>query len=74
MRCKVRIISVKYMEAGFELKAAPVQDKSIPENEDFFSMTPSGEISLFITNPKLKGVYSPGEFYYLDISPVPVSV
>lgn len=40
-----------------------------PENEEFFNMTPSGQISLGILNPYAFDQFEPGKDYYVDFSP-----
>ena len=38
------------------------------DNAEWSKWTPSGELSMTITNPACAGAFEPGKSYYLDIS------
>jgi hypothetical protein len=74
MRAKVKVSSVQAFEGREEVTAAPVcGDKPFGpsgESEDntFARFTPSGSISLTITNPDLLGKIKPGMKFYVDFT------
>jgi hypothetical protein len=39
-----------------------------PENEEWSKWTPSGQLSMNITNPALLDAFQPGKDYFIDIS------
>jgi hypothetical protein len=41
------------------------------ENKSFSKWTPSGDLSLTVTNPDVIGKFVIGELYRIDISPAP---
>jgi len=43
-------------------------DSSIPENERFLKMTPTGKLEVTIDNPVALDEIRPGSSYYLDLS------
>lgn len=47
---------------------APVYDQAIPEDQRYARYTPAGELKLTVTNPAVS--FTPGQSYYLDITPV----
>lgn len=74
MRAKFYITQIEKPSESFEkLHFYPVTDKPYGpdgENEDntFARWTPSGELTLGITNPALIGTFKEGEKYYLDFT------
>lgn len=59
---------------GEEIAMVPVTEKPFDgdgnsEDNSFARWTPSGGLSLAITNPSLFGVFSHGQKYYLDFTP-----
>jgi len=48
-------------------------DESIPEDQRFQKATPSASAKFVIDNPAALEQFVPGDYYYLDFSPVPKS-
>ena len=46
-------------------------DDENAEDNQFSSMTPSGDLKITVSNPALLDFFKPGVEYYLDISPCP---
>jgi hypothetical protein len=74
MRAKVTVQSVKKTQYGEELHMTPVASKSFGpngESEDntYARYTPSGDITLTVTNPDLAGKFTPGQALYVDFTP-----
>ena len=73
-RCKFRVTKV-VREANQD---HVFMDTQYSEHEDedtkFAEATPSGCLNVLLTNPKLISQFSPGQVYYLDLTPVPVGV
>ena len=82
MRAKMKVSAVNRTEYGEELKMTPVcksgsyGEDGLDEDNTFAKFTPSGEMTLLITNPALFGQFNPGDRYYLDFTKVesPVTV
>ena len=77
MRAKFRIASVLRGEGSNEtLKMHPVSKSGayptdgVDEDNTFARWSPSGELTLQITNPDLIGKFNPGEKFYVDFTPV----
>ncbi len=74
MRAKMKVLEVKKTEHGETLKMAPVcKDGGYPadgtdEDNSFAKWSPSGELTLHVTNPDLFGQLNPGEKYYVDFT------
>lgn len=75
MRAKLQVQSVESFGGSETVKMAPVCG-SAPfgkdgESEDntFARYTPSGSLSLSITNPALLGQFKPGQKFYADFTP-----
>lgn len=45
---------------------AAVYDEKTPENQRFATATPSGSLTIAVTNPAVR--FEPGKFYYLDFT------
>jgi hypothetical protein len=76
MRAKVEVQSVEQVHGQLErLSMRPVTGSASfgpsGESEDntYARYTPSGSISLDITNPDLHGKFSQGQKFYVDFSP-----
>jgi len=41
-----------------------------PENKEFWKYTPSGWITITISNPRAFSIFHPGKSYYVDFSEV----
>lgn len=50
------------------VRLVPVQHKGSAENKTFWEATPSGELTMTITNPEAALQFVPGKVYYLDFS------
>ena len=75
MRAKFTINKIVKTAHSETLEMTPVTPGSFGpsgESEDntFARWTPSGNLSLTITNPDLIGTFSPGDTYYLDFTKV----
>lgn len=68
MRAKFQVTSITHMENGAELKLLPVTHGS-PENEEFFKWTPGGEIKLGLLRAEQVEGISPGQQFYVDLTP-----
>lgn len=73
MRAKFNLQSIKKYEGGERLNFSAVCPNKFGENgenedNDFARWTPSGELSMTVTNPDLLGVFNEGEKYYLDFT------
>ena len=49
-----------------------VSNTEVPQAERFHEATPSGSLELIVTNKELVDTYGAGEFFYMDLSPIPV--
>ncbi|HEX4149576.1 MAG TPA: hypothetical protein VHY20_11340, partial [Pirellulales bacterium] len=49
----------------------PQYDSSIPEDQRFYSTTPSGKFEILVNNPAVQSAWKLGSSYYLDASEVP---
>lgn len=67
MRAKFQCDSVTTTTWSEEAKLSAVYTGNKEDNE-FAEATPSGQISITITNPAAKGFLSPGKKYYLDFT------
>ena len=74
MRAKMRLSTITKHETCEVLKFNAVGPKgSYPadgsdEDNTYAKFSPSGELSLTVTNPALLGKFSVGETYYLDFT------
>jgi hypothetical protein len=70
-RCKFRVNSVtrrgnsQYAYEDVEFDAV---HGGTAENESFAAASPSGKLTISVTNPSIVGQFNPGEEYYLDIT------
>lgn len=73
-RCKFNVQSVKKYSGNFEeVELSAVYDNSPgnqEENQSFSAATPSGKLTITVSNPKVVGTFVPGKNYYLDLIPV----
>ena len=70
MRAKFFVDSVTHYGQGRSVKMRAVHDGS-PENNQFASATPSGNLDMSITAPAAMDFLKPGKQYYLDFSEAP---
>lgn len=73
MRAKFQVQSVEQFETSERIKMIAVAAKNYPvdglhEDNTFAKFSPSGEFSIYVTNPALRGALKPGEKYYLDFT------
>jgi len=74
MRAKMRVDSVHVFETVQTLKMFPVSKSGaypadgIDEDNTFAKWSPSGELTLSITNPELHGKFKPGQKFYVDFT------
>lgn len=75
MRAKMRVTSVLKMEGGNEKVAMTCVAKSTSypadgtdEDNSFAKWSPSGDLSITISNPDLHGKLVPGQKFYLDFT------
>ena len=74
MRAKFQVTGVtKSGDTMVELKMMAVTDKDFnPDGEsddnDFARWTPSGEVTMVITNPNLLNTFKAGQKFYLDFT------
>ena len=82
MRAKFKCESITLFEASStpneeyinsQVKLRAVHANGSEENDNFNKWTPSGSLELSITNPAAKDFFVPGKFYYLDLTPVPIT-
>ncbi|HEV8448561.1 MAG TPA: hypothetical protein VGQ44_17145 [Gemmatimonadaceae bacterium] len=78
MRAKMSVREVtKPYEGAEQLHMAPVVSGETfgpngeSENNSYSRWTPSGSLSLVITNPNLHGKFTVGDEYYVDFTPAP---
>jgi hypothetical protein len=50
------------------VRLVPVQHKGSEENKTFWDATPSGELTMVITNPNAAMQFVEGKVYYLDFT------
>lgn len=71
IRAKFRVHSVVPLEGtdpGQTVRLHPVYSGS-EENKSFSKWTPTGEVSMTITNPAALGFFEAGKEFYLDFTP-----
>lgn len=76
MRAKMKVVKVTLGENVDVIEMLCVAARSYPqdglhEDNTFAKFSPSGEFKIHVTNPNLLGKHRPGEFYYVDFTPVP---
>ncbi|MES2705129.1 MAG: hypothetical protein V4726_00870 [Verrucomicrobiota bacterium] len=67
MRAKFKIDSITRTEYGDTLKMSPVSNGQ-KEDNTYSKFTPSGSLTMEITNPELIGTFTPGETYHMDFT------
>lgn len=77
MRAKMRIADVIKHESGDEtlVMTAVAKNEAYPEdgsdeNNTYAKYTPSADLSMYIANPALHGMFNIGDEYYLDFTKV----
>jgi hypothetical protein len=75
VRAKFVVSSItKTAYPGTTIKLTPQYEASIPEDVRFSKATPSGELTMFIDNPRAEEFFVMGQAYYLDITAVDLSL
>ena len=69
IKAKFRVNFVQTGQGAETIFAHPVYGGS-DENKSFSLATPSGTLSLTITNPAAMGVLKNGQEFYLDFTPI----
>jgi len=67
MRAKMKVNSVKLIDNGEILEMQPVTNGTVEDNT-YSKYTPSGNLTLTISNPDLYGKFKPGHKYYVDFT------
>lgn len=57
--------------AGKTVKLQPRYSKQIPEDKAFASATPTGDMSMYVSNPAALEHLKAGAVFYLDFVPAP---
>jgi hypothetical protein len=74
MRAKMQIHSVTQFQGTEQIKLsavcgkAPFGNEGESEDNTYARWTPSGELSLTISNPNLIGKFKPGQKFYIDFT------
>lgn len=72
MRAKMYVTSVTPTDYSDIVEFMGVYGGSTnAEDNSFASSTPGANAKLHIDNPALRGVYQPGDTFYVDFTPVP---
>jgi hypothetical protein len=76
MRAKMQVSSVESFQGGAEkvnyscvTGTAPFGPNGESEDNTFARYSPSGTLTITITNPDLKGTIQPGQKFYVDFTP-----
>lgn len=68
--CKFRCASVTHFQhPSQEVHLRAEYDETLDEDRRFAKASPSGEMKIFISNPAIEGFFTPGQAYYLTITP-----
>lgn len=68
-----RIVKTAAQPEAAEITLSPQYDKSIPEDQNFSKATPSGTMTLYVTNLPAIEALGLGKFFYVDFNEVPAS-
>lgn len=69
VRAKMKCCSVELFEGARTVKLTAVANNS-PENATWSKYTPSGAVTLSITNPEAFEQFEVGKEYFVDFAPV----
>lgn len=74
MRAKMTVEKVTRCRGFTEILTmrAEYDGANSPEDNTFAAATPNASIEMTITSQALIGVYSPGQKFYVDFTPIPV--
>lgn len=68
-RCKLRLTHAEDIAGGKKLTFHTQYDPSIPEDVSFSKASPSGQLSIDVTNPRALEMFEVGNDYYFDAVP-----
>lgn len=68
-----RLVHTASYPGSVEITLSPQYDQSIPEDQNFSKATPSGTMTLVVTNPAASDQLELGKFFYVDFNEVPAS-
>lgn len=69
-RAKFSVYSKKEVVGAVEVEMTPVYSSNPDdENRRFWNATPSGKITMYITNPDAVVHFEVGKVYYVDFTP-----
>lgn len=76
MRAKFQISSIEVFNGSEQVKFHAVAAKTYPadgsdEDNTFAKWSPSAECKIHITNPALRGMFKPGQKFYVDFTEAP---
>lgn len=72
VRAKFVVTQVTRYEGGYaQIELEPRYSKTIPEDQRFAEATPSGKLSMMVTNRAVIDVLQPGKVFYIDITEAP---
>jgi len=69
-RCKFKVDHIKRYSKTYEEIGFSAVHGGTKENESFASATPSGTLTIHVTNPSVIGKFEPGQEVYLDITAI----
>ena len=70
-RGKFKVKIVEHHHAGYEkITLKPEYNPNDDKDRLFHDATPTAELTMHITNAHLVGTFKPGEFYYVDLTPI----
>ena len=75
MRAKMKLTEVTQSEHSETLTFSAVCKKTaygsdgLDEDNTFATFTPSASVMMRVSNPALRGKFTPGEVYYVDFTP-----
>lgn len=73
VRAKFRLSEVHHYAYGHKKYIfRPEYDTTIPEDQRFAKASPSGEFTITVDNPAVDEQFIVGNYYYFDVTPVPV--
>lgn len=73
LRCKFACIGIEDIPGSTakQVKLTAQFSSDIPVEQRLTELTPWGELNIRIDNPALLKTMKAGQFYYLDLTPVP---
>lgn len=71
IKAKFTVTEVTHYEQGGKLQLEPRYSKDIPEDETFYSATPSGRIEMYCANPRVIEQMTPGKVFFVEFHEAP---